>query len=291
MIWIIGAKGMLGQELCLAMDKAELTNVGTDKEVDILSPQILSKKAEEISPDWIINCSAYTAVDQAEGDVDLAYKINRDGVENLAKLSSELDIPIIHISTDYVFDGSSSIPLAEDAATGPIGVYGKSKLAGEEVLQKNNNKFFIIRTAWLYGQFGPNFVYTMIKLMNKLDGIKVVDDQIGTPTWARDLTDLISTIIKSECNQYGIYHFSGEGQCSWFDFASEIYRLGRDHGVIDSLCEINPCNTDEFPTKAKRPAFSLLSKDKIKETFSFVIEDWKKSLQRFISNLNEDDII
>jgi len=291
MIWIIGSNGMLGQELCLTLEKADLKYVGTDKEVDILNPIALAEKAKEISPDWIVNCSAYTAVDQAEDDSEMAYKINRDGVRNIAELANSLDIPIIHISTDYVFDGTSDTPLSEDAPTGPMGIYGASKLAGEDVLQKTCIKYFIIRTAWLYGQYGPNFVYTMLKLMNKLDSIKVIDDQIGSPSRTAELAELIKTVIGSGSEDYGIYHFSGEGQCSWFDFAREIYRLGRLEGLIQSECNVNSCGSEEYPTKAERPAFSLLSKDKIGNVFSFKSKDWKTSLKRFIENLTDSDII
>jgi dTDP-4-dehydrorhamnose reductase len=291
MICIIGANDMLGQDLCLTLEDAGLKYVGTDKDVDILSPEALKKKAHEIQPDWIINCSAYTAVDRAEDDEVTAYKINRDGVKNLAKLAAELDVPIIHISTDYVFDGTSDIPLAEDAPTSPIGVYGKSKLAGEDILQENCNKIFIIRTAWLYGQYGPNFVYTMVKLMNKLDTLKVVDDQIGSPTWTRDLVELILTIIESESAEYGIYHYSGESDCSWYGFAEEIYLLGKETGLVTSDCVITPCSSDEFLTKAERPSYSLLSKEKVNKTFSVSVPQWRESIKKFIKGINQNDII
>ena len=291
MIWIIGAKGMLGQELCLTLEKADLEFTGTDREVDILNPSALAEKAKEISPNWIINCSAYTAVDQAEDDSELAYKINRDGVQNIAELANTLDVPVIHISTDYVFDGTSEEPLKEDEHTDPIGVYGKSKLAGEEALQKSCDKFFIIRTAWLYGQFGPNFVYTMIKLMNKLETLKVVHDQVGSPTWANDLSGLILKVVNDNSDLYGVYHFSGEGQCSWFDFANEIYVLGRDFRLITENCNIQSCDSSEFPTKATRPAFSLLSKEKVRTILKYTTSQWQDSLKFFIKGINSNDII
>lgn len=181
MIWVIGAKGMLGQEVGLVLDDAGLPWTGTDQEVDILSPALLAEKAREINPTVMVNCSAYTAVDRAEEDAETAYAVNRDGAANLAALGAERDVPLIHISTDYVFPGTHPEPLAEEAPTGPTGVYGASKLAGEEAIRRICPKHFIIRTAWLYGRFGANFVYTMIKLMNKLDSLKVVDDQQGIP--------------------------------------------------------------------------------------------------------------
>lgn len=291
MIWIVGAKGMLGQELCLALDEAGLPYCGTDKEVDILNPEALENKADEISPDWLINCSAYTAVDKAEDDVELVFSINRDGVANLAALADKKNIPIIHISTDYVFDGTSTSPLSEDAPVEPVGVYGKSKLAGEEELRRIWKKHFIIRTAWLYGQFGPNFVYTMIKLMNKLESLKVINDQFGSPTWTKILTGLIVKILKSDAKKYGTYHLSGEGQCTWYDFAGEIYAMGKEKGLITSDCILNPCTSEEFPTIAKRPSYSLLCKEKVKKSFNYNIPQWQDSLETFVKGINSDHII
>lgn len=291
MIWVVGNAGMLGQELCRALETDGIEYRGTDREVSILDTNALSEFADEHRPDWIINCSAYTAVDKAEDDRDSAFKINRDGVENLAKIAAARDIPIIHISTDYIFDGTSAVALKEDAPTGPIGVYGQSKLAGEEVLRDQCPNHFIIRTAWLYGQYGPNFVYTMLKLMNERDSIKVVSDQVGSPTWAGDLSQLILRIISDESNKYGTYHFSGVGQCSWYDFACEIYRLGRQKGMVESECDIAPCTSAEFQTRAKRPAFSLLSKEKVKSEIHFIPPEWQDSLQRFIEEVTKSDII
>lgn len=291
MIWVVGNGGMLGQELCRLLETKNMAYVGTDREVSILEPESLKSLADKHNPQWIINCSAYTAVDRAEDEQDAAYRINRDGVENLAKLAAERDIPIIHISTDYVFNGTSDTPLKEDAATGPVGVYGASKLAGEVVLKNNCAKHFIIRTAWLYGQYGPNFVYTMIKLMNGRESIKVVSDQIGSPTWAGDLAELIVSVIASGSEEYGIYHFSGEGQCSWHEFAGEIYKMGWEKGLVKSDCLINPCTSGEFPTKAKRPAYSLLSKEKVKTRLQFYPPEWQKSLQLFLEGITDIDII
>ena len=287
MIWVVGEKGMLGQELCQLFLQKKISFVGTDRDVSILEPQTLREFAKRHSLDWIVNCSGYTAVDQAEDDKDVAYKINRDGVKNIAVLASELNIPVIHISTDYVFDGTSQIPLSEDAPTEPIGVYGQSKLAGEEILQNLCRKNFIVRTAWLYGQFGSNFVYTMIELMNKKDSLKVVDDQRGSPTWTRDLAQCIVVIIQADNEEYGLYHFSDEGYCSWYGFAEKIYQLGKDAGLVTNDCGLSPCSSDEFPTKAKRPAYSLLSKDKVKKTFFMSVPQWQESIELFLSHLSE----
>ena len=282
MIWIIGSNGMLGKELCEVFKESNVPFVGTDKDVSILEPDALKHFAFELKPDWIVNCSGYTAVDKAETDKDTAFAINAEGVKNIALAAKELDAPLVHISTDYVFDGTSKTPLSEDSPVSPLGVYGKSKLAGENWIRKLHNKHFIIRTAWLYGQYGPNFVYTMLKLMNSRDSIKVIDDQHGSPTWARDLAELILSLVVNNTQSFGTYHFSGEGECTWYDFADEIYKKGKECGLIKSECTIEPCTSGEFPTPAKRPSYSLLSKEKIKKTFSVTIPGWEDSLNKFI---------
>ena len=291
MIWIIGNKGMLGQDLEKELQEAGLEVVGTDRDVSILEPEALAAFAKDRSIEWIVNCSAYTAVDRAEEDVEAAYAINRDGVGHIASLAASLDIPLIHMSTDYVFDGKSSTPLNEEAGVAPIGIYGASKLAGEEAIRSTCKRFFILRTAWLYGQYGPNFVYTMIKLMNKLDTLKVVNDQIGSPTWTRDLTGLIKTLVETGSKEYGTFHISGEGQCSWFDFASEIYRQAGECGLVQSSCSLTPCTSSEFPTAAERPAFSLLSKDKVKRVLEYHVPRWQESLESFLKGVTINDII
>ncbi|WP_319559798.1 dTDP-4-dehydrorhamnose reductase [Marispirochaeta sp.] len=291
MIWIIGNQGMLGKEVSRIFDEAGTAQVGSDREVSILDPAAMQSFAKEYRPAWIVNCSAYTAVDKAEEEQNAAFALNRDGPANIAKVARELDIPLIHISTDYVFDGSSPEPLREDAPTGPQSIYGKSKLAGEEAVRSTLDRHVIIRTAWLYGEFGANFVFTMLKLMSSRETIKVVDDQRGSPTWARELARLIAVIIAADSTAYGTYHFSGEGECSWYGFAREIYRLGREKGMLQSDCEIVPCSSAEFPTPARRPRYSLLSKEKVKRVFGIEIPDWKTSLneffERFVSTKNK----
>jgi dTDP-4-dehydrorhamnose reductase len=287
MIWIIGNKGMLGRELAELLSAQGDPLVGSDREVSILDPETLSAFAEEHNPDWIVNCSAYTAVDKAEEDRDAAFALNRDGAANLARLAAERDIPLIHISTDYVFAGTSSVPLTEEAPTGPTGVYGASKLAGEEALRAAAPKHIIIRTAWLYGQHGPNFVYTMLKLMNQREALKVVDDQHGSPTWTRDLSRFILTVIRDDREAWGTYHFSGQGRCTWYGFAQEILRLGRETGLVTRPCTLTPCSSSEYPTPAKRPAWSLLSKEKARKTFGFEMAEWEESLGDFLDKLKE----
>ncbi len=277
---------MLGQELCSVLGDTGLEYCGTDLEVSILESETLKRYAETHSPSLIVNCSAYTAVDKAEEDNEFAYKLNRDGVANIAAVASAKDIPVIHISTDYVFDGTSTTPLDEDEPVSPTSIYGKSKFAGEELLRKLCPKHVIIRTAWLYGKSGSNFVYTMVKLMNKLESIKVVSDQHGSPTWTRNIAELVTTIIRSGKGKWGTYHYSGEGETTWFGFAEAIYEKGKAAGLIASGCEINPCTSDEFPTKAKRPAYSLLSKEKVKNTFGVTVPGWEKSLGEFLNEFS-----
>ena len=285
MIWIIGNQGMLGKELSRLLEEKNITFIGSDREVSILDSAALSEFAFAHTPDWIVNCSAFTAVDRAEDEHEAAYALNHEGVENSAKLAAGRRIPLIHISTDYVFDGTSQNPLEETAPTAPQSVYGSSKLAGEEAIRTHNPRHMIIRTAWLYGEFGPNFVHTMLKLMNSHESIKVVDDQIGSPTWARDLAGLIHRIITSGTDTYGTYHFSGAGKCSWYDFAREIYRIGRQKGLIDSNCHIEPCSSDQFPAKAPRPAYSLLSKEKVTRVYHYAPQHWRHSLEQFLDSI------
>jgi dTDP-4-dehydrorhamnose reductase len=287
MIWIIGNKGMLGRELGDHLREAGLSFIGTDREVDILSRAALEEKAAEISPDWIVNCSAYTAVDKAEEEEEAARSLNRDGVAHIAKLAISRKVPLIHISTDYVFDGSSNTPLHEDAPCAPQTAYGRTKLAGEQELRTIWPNHFIIRTAWLYGRYGKNFVDTMLSLMNSRKEITVVNDQTGSPTWTRVLTGLILTIIKQDKACYGTYHLSGEGSCTWYQFAREIYRMGRERTLVSSDCAVTPCSSEQFPTAAKRPAYSLLSKEKIMHAFAYQPPQWQDSLAIYLDSLLE----
>jgi len=290
MIWLVGNKGMLGTELGLMLKERGIPFCGSDREISILEPEALRRFAEEYQPSWIVNCSAYTAVDRAETDADAAYALNRDGAANLARLAAERDIPVVHLSTDYVFNGKSPVPLDEEAEPDPNTVYGKSKLAGEVSIRRTWGKHFIVRTAWLYGRYGSNFVFTMLKLMNGKDSIKVVRDQQGSPTWARNLAEFILTICTAESADYGIYHYSGEGSCNWFDFAREIYKCARETGLVTSSCRIDPCSSDEYVSAARRPAYSLLSKKKAGEVFSVTIPSWKDSLNQFLKGLTYDDL-
>lgn len=313
MIWVIGSNGMLGSEICKQLEKNKMPFIGSDKEVDITKSECIEKFIRETESQeylkanttktninkikWIINCAAYTAVEKAEEDQELAYQLNSIGPKNIANIARYNGIKLIHISTDYVFGGIGETPFTEDMKKNPLGVYGKSKSEGEENIQNLMTKYYIIRTAWLYGFKHPNFVYTMINLLNSKEQIKVVNDQFGTPTNASDLaTAIIKLIEKANKNDenfdtksiipYGIYHFTNIGQISWFEFAQKIYNLGIKYKRITNKCEILPCTTEEFGAKVERPKYSVLNKNKIIDTLKIKIQSWDKSLEKFIKDKN-----
>ena len=283
-VWLIGCKGMLGTELSLLLEKTGLPFTGTDREVDIADPAALGDFAGGFT--WIINCAAYTAVDKAEDDVETCRRLNTRGAANIAACAQKTGARLIHISTDYVFDGTGKRPYTEEDATAPTGVYGVTKRDGELAVMENNPRTFIIRTAWLYGKYGNNFVATMLRLMNERDEVKVVNDQRGSPTWAFDLASTVLAVIAaadtSKNIPCGVYHYTNEGDISWFDFAREIYRQGRELGRISKNCVIKPCTSAEYPAKVKRPAFSVLDKSKIKAALGIAIPTWDASLKEFL---------
>ncbi len=292
MIWLIGNKGMLGNEVEKLLEERGLTYWASDKEVDISDYKALEKFGKDKKIKWVINCAGYTKVDKAEEQRDMAFKINRDGVRNLALFSNKRQIKLIHISTDYVFDGwqEASFVYSEDDKTNPINIYGKSKLAGEEEIKNILVKYFIIRTAWLYGLQGNNFVYTMLRLFKERDVVKVVKDQWGSPTYTVDLAGAILKIIEDDSVSYGIYHFTNEGMTNWYEFARTIYKKAKRLGLIEDnkKVEIQPIKTEDYPTAAKRPRYSVLSKEKIKREFSLKIKDWDKALEDFLISLKEE---
>jgi dTDP-4-dehydrorhamnose reductase len=285
---------MLGTEISLLLEKSGLLFVGTDREVDITDAAALKQFAENQSIGWIINCAAYTAVDKAEDDAENCRCLNTLGVGNIAACAQNIGARLIHISTDYVFDGQGITakgtdvprPYREDDATNPIGVYGLTKRDGELAVLENNPRSYIIRTAWLYGRHGNNFVHTMLRLMNERDEIKVVNDQRGSPTWAFDLAVAVLAVIKKDI-PFGIYHFTNEGNITWFDFAREIYRQGRECGRIAKDCAVKPCTSAEYPAKVKRPAYSVLDKSKIKTALGIEVPAWEKSLKEFLKSNDE----
>ena len=294
MIWLIGCKGMLGTEVSNQLDKNNFSWIGTDREVDITNYESLEDFANKNSSsdnkiDWIINCAAYTAVDKAEEDVEMAQKLNALGPKNIATLCKNIGAKMIHISTDYVFDGTASEPYTEEIPYKPLGVYGVTKADGEkEVLSILSKDSYILRTAWLYGYYGKNFVFTMINLMNTKDKISVVNDQFGTPTNAQNLANVICTLINKSASENipsGVYHCTDLGQTNWYEFAKEIHHFGIKYGKITGNCVVNPCTTEEYPVKAKRPAYSVLSKDKLMKNLNISLPEWKQNLEEFIKNI------
>lgn len=280
-ILITGANGQLGNEMQRVAKTSSNHYIFTDvAQLDITDREAVLRAVKDNSIQVIVNCAAYTNVDKAEDDRETADLINNKAVENLAIAARENDATLIHISTDYVFKGNRCTPCREDWETDPLGVYGITKLAGEKSIERTGCRHIIIRTAWLYSPFGKNFVKTMQKLTAEKDSLKVVFDQVGTPTYAGDLADAITRIIETgQLGKQGIYHFSNEGVCSWYDFAREICELS------GNTCNIQPCHSDEFPSKVKRPHFSVLDKTKIKDTFGIEVPYWKDSLKKCIREL------
>ena len=286
MIWLVGCKGMLGTELSQLLKKENFTYWGSDADVNISDIQSLDKFIENKTIQWIINCAAYTAVDKAEEDSENCRLLNTTGAFNLAIISKIIDAQFIHISTDYVFDGKNNTPYNEKDNTNPIGIYGLTKRDGELAVLKNNDNSYIIRTSWLYGKHGNNFVSTMLGLMKERSEIKVVNDQYGSPTWAYDLAVTILYLIKNKNGgsniPFGIYHYTNDGNINWFDFACEIYFKGRELGILNKECSVLPCSSKEYTSKVKRPAFSVLDKSKIKSILGIDIPNWKNSLLEYL---------
>jgi dTDP-4-dehydrorhamnose reductase len=284
MIWLVGNKGMLGSELSALLLERGLVHVGTDRDVDILDPAALEQFAEGKDLDWVINCAAYTAVDKAEEEEALALSLNAEGPENLARLCTGRGARLIHLSTDYVFNGDGERPYLETDAVCPTGAYGRTKAEGERRILAEAPDSVIVRTAWLYGRHGPNFVATMLRLMSTKEEIGVVSDQKGTPTWAFDLSGAIADIASNTGFKAGVYHYTNAGETSWYGFALEIQKVGLGLGMLTKACRIKTLSTDEYPTKARRPGYSVLSKDKAIEA-GLVVPEWKASLGMYLAGL------
>lgn len=280
-VLVTGGNGQLAQ--CINDVRISYPNIDfvfTDVEdLDITNQEKLNLFFESNTFDWCINCAAYTAVDQAEIHSELANKINTLGAKNLAIACKKNNLKLIHVSTDFIFDGNSKKPYAEVDKPNPISVYGATKLKAEQEIKSILNEHFIIRTSWLYSEFGHNFLKTMIRLAKDKSEINVVNDQIGTPTYAKDLALVILEIINLNSKNYGIYHYSNSGTITWYDFARSIFEF---KGVN---IMVNPIKTKDYPTLAKRPAYSVLDTSKIKQTLNIQIPNWRDSLKVAISNL------
>jgi dTDP-4-dehydrorhamnose reductase len=275
-ILVTGANGQLGMEMRILGAVAPNEYIFTDiDELDITDSDAVAAFVEQNGIQIIVNCAAYTNVDWAEEDESTAERINAEAVRNLAEAMKKVDGTLFHISTDYVFGGEGNTPRTEEMPLDPLGAYGRTKLHGEQAIAEVGCKAIIIRTAWLYSEFGKNFLLTMLRLTKEKPAINVVFDQVGTPTYAGDLALTIFSIIEGDmyAGNEGVYHFSNEGVCSWYDFAQEIATA-----MGHRECKISPCHSDEFPSKVKRPAYSVLDKSKIKRTFGVEIPHWRESM-------------
>lgn len=282
-VLVVGHRAMLAQELVPALRQAGLHTFGYGRPaLDITQRASVRTALEAVRPDVLINCAAYTAVDRAESEPEVALAVNRDGVALLAQACHEMDVPFIHISTDYVFDGTMTRPYNENDPTAPLGVYGRSKWEGEEAIRAYHSRHLIVRTSWLYGLHGANFVKTMLRLARERQVLRVVHDQHGCPTWTRDLAAALTVICQRlqaerDCSWWGTYHCCGAGQTTWYDFACAIFA-----GIIIPaswlLQRVEPIPTTAYPTPARRPANSVLDCHKIQSTFGLTTRPWQDSL-------------
>ncbi len=273
-IIVFGASGQLGQCLKKVASDRSVMNIifPSEQEANILDTELLDVVFQKYKPAYAINCAAYTAVDKAEDDIDNARKINKTGAANLASLCKKHSCALVQISTDFVFKGNTPYPLSENDTAEPISIYGLTKLEGEQDVAAILSEHYIIRTSWLYSEYANNFVKTMLKLGADRDELNIIADQVGSPTYAIDLADAVLDIILSDKHEYGVYHYSNEGVTSWYDFAKGIFDIsGTDVRVF-------PIRTSQYPTRATRPAFSVMDKSKIKNTFNLAIPYWRESL-------------
>ncbi len=285
-ILVVGGKGQLGQ--CIQDVSKNITdNISFEfidyTELDITNPKAVTAYFNQKKYNYCINCAAYTAVDKAETETELAYQVNAIGAKNLAVACKNNNTILIHISTDFVFEGTVNRPYVETDKPNPISVYGATKLAGERFIEEEMNNYFILRTAWLYSKYANNFMKTMLKLAQDRDELKIIADQYGTPTYAKDLALVILKIIEIGSTKYGLYHYSNTGEASWYDFAKEIFSLS------NTTIKLGAIPTSEYPTPAKRPKYSIMDKTKIKTNLGIQIPNWKISLQHALKALRESD--
>ncbi|MFR0618092.1 dTDP-4-dehydrorhamnose reductase [Limosilactobacillus mucosae] len=277
-ILITGANGQLGTELRHLLDERGIEYAARDaKDMDITDRQTVDEQLNQLKPEVIYHCAAYTAVDKAEDEgKEINWKVNEDGTRNLAEAAAKIGAKLVYLSTDYVFDGTKISEYEVDDPTNPKNEYGKAKLAGEKAIQVAMNDYYIIRTSWVFGKYGKNFVYTMLRLAKDHDRLTVVDDQVGRPTWTRTLAEFMTYLVDHDC-EYGIYQLSNEGSCSWYEFASAILK-GKN-------VEVAPVTSEEYPQKAYRPRHSIMSLRKAEAT-GFEIIDWHEVLSRFLKSID-----
>ncbi|MDO6461628.1 dTDP-4-dehydrorhamnose reductase [Granulosicoccaceae sp. 1_MG-2023] len=279
-----GKTGQLRWELARTVPAGADAVFLTREEMDVTDADAVAAAVAAHRPDVIINASAYTAVDKAESEREAAFAVNCDGVANLARAARDNNARLVHVSTDFVFDGSSSSPYTTDAPTKPLGVYGESKLAGEQQVQEIlGESGLILRTSWVYSSFGNNFVKTMLRLMNERDELGVIADQAGTPTWARGLAGAVWLAAEKQLS--GVHHWTDAGLISWYDFAQAIYEEGRAGGKINKQTRIRPLRTEEYPTPARRPAYSVLDKSKTWDALGLTSDHWRESLRKMMQEL------
>lgn len=279
-ILVTGSNGQLGHDIIKLLENSEHRVYGYDrKQMDITDEKAVFREVTKIKPDVIVHCAAYTNVDGAEMDQDGAYAVNTLGTKYLAMAAKEVDAKMVYVSTDYVFDGEAKEPYEVDSPTNPIGVYGKTKLGGEKAVKEILDKYYIVRTAWVFGKNGKNFVKTMLRLGKERGEIGVVADQYGSPTYTIDLAKFIIKLIQTD--KYGLYHATNSGTCSWYEFAVEIFKQA---GLN---VKVNPLTTEQYPTPAKRPKFSVLSKKKIVEEGFTPLQHWQDALNAYLKEINE----
>ncbi|MFZ3590405.1 dTDP-4-dehydrorhamnose reductase [Bacillus sp. DJP31] len=276
---VTGANGQLGQDVVKVLTEQKHVVIAADRsQLDITSKEAVYAFMEQVKPDAIIHCAAYTNVDKAEEDQEAAHLVNALGTKYLAQAANQVGSKMVYVSTDYVFNGEASVPYEVDHPTSPLGVYGETKLAGEEFLQEHLERFFIVRTAWVYGVYGNNFVKTMLRLGKERGEVGVVHDQVGSPTYTVDLARFLVELMESE--KYGTYHASNEGVCSWYEFAVEIFKQAR----LD--VKVNPLTTEQFPRPAARPKYSVLSKDRINKEGFTPLRNWQDALAVYLDEEN-----
>ena len=283
-VFVTGVKGQLGFDVVNELNKRGYNPIGVDiDELDITNKQAVHQMISKVKPDGVIHCAAWTAVDDAEDNYEKVMSVNRDGTRYIAECCKELDIPMIYISTDYVFDGQGETPWKPDDNRNPINVYGDSKYQGELAVEELLDKYYIVRIAWVFGQNGHNFINTMLNLGKTHDKLTVVDDQIGTPTYTYDLSRLLVDMIKTD--KYGTYHTTNEGgYISWYDFTVEIMKQAGEYDDIYKRVEVSPVGSDAYPAKAKRPSNSRMDKSKLVENGFEILPNWKDALGRYLKN-------
>jgi dTDP-4-dehydrorhamnose reductase len=281
-IWLLGDRGMLGRQIAAELQKKGFAFSASDREVDIGDFRSLKDFSLGKGISWIINCAAYTAVDQAEIESAAAFRINAAGVENLAKLAAGLGAKLVHFSTDYVFDGQNHRPYRENDQPRPLSQYGLSKWQGEKLLLAGWQSSFIFRISWLYGVFGNNFVNTMLKLFREKPEVRVVNDQFGSPTYAAALAGNIVRLIGSDSERFGLYHYCDSGAISWYDFAARIMAQALKQKLLENKIPLLAISTAEYPTRAVRPPYAVLDSGKVVRELDFSVHDWRSNLDDFI---------